>query len=137
MQSSPARMRSSAKKKNKENDFSMSIEDAAAVLRRSSDQSLFGRLFTQTVNNKRSPSKKKLKRNAEKRMQRINNMTRGLRPDHDGKTKKTKKKLQFATEEERLAMEFAQKKKARARRKRKGRERMILENRRNPMSATS
>ena len=117
MQSSPARMRSSAKKKNKENDFSMSIEDAAAVLRKSSDQSLFGRLFTQTTVNKKTSSKKQTRRDAQKRMDRINNMTRGLRPDHDDKKTTKKKKLKYATEEERIAMEFAEKKKAKARRK--------------------
>ena len=46
-QSSPAKMRSSS---GKNNTFSMSIEDAAEALRNSSDQTLFGRLFTQGHN---------------------------------------------------------------------------------------
>ena len=88
-QSSPAKMRSSS---GKNNTFSMSIEDAAEALRNSSDQTLFGRLFTQKLSIRNSSGKNKKKQSAKEHRKKIDEMARPRQ--------RKKNKLKFASEDD-------------------------------------
>ena len=69
----------------------MSIEDAAEALRNSSDQTLFGRLFTQKLSVRNSSGKKK-KESAKKHRKKIDEMARPRQ--------RKKNKLKFASEDD-------------------------------------
>lgn len=88
-QSSPAKIRSGS---NKSSTFSMSIEDAADVLRNSSDQTLFGRLFTQKLSVRNKVSKKTKKKNAKEHRRKLDEMARPRQ--------RKKNKLRFASEDD-------------------------------------
>jgi hypothetical protein len=106
MQSSPGRL--SSKKGKGLSDLSLSVEDAAEVLRKASDKSLFGRLFTTQANIQKKMTMKMTKTISSKdKLKRLNEMS---------KPRQQKKgNLGYATEDERINMNWKKKTKKKVR----------------------
>lgn len=116
-QSSPGRMRSRRSQKSDDATFSLSIDEAADVLRKSSDQSLFGRLFATSKIGTSKLGKSRGKKNKMSKEEQRREHRRKLDEMAKPREKKSSK-LRFASEDDEKNCTFNAARKTRGEQKR-------------------